>query len=230
MMHLKMRRWWFLKFNFSHNGTTTDNPLEFKDLIAFSDNTFSIELQDLETVIDFASNGSSMPAPGDIYLIGHSMGGGISIIKTAEDTRIKKLITMASISSFRNLWPVEMEDQWRLRGIIYMPNARTGQQMPLKASLLDDLDKNAARLDILAKAAEIKQPCLIVHGSADSSVPFSHAEQLKKAMKDAELVILPGADHTFGASHPYTKKTLPAPLLEFCSQSIAFLNKPAVKP
>ncbi|GAC1307919.1 MAG: hypothetical protein NVSMB24_20700 [Mucilaginibacter sp.] len=219
----------FLKFNFSHNGTTTDNPLEFKDLIAFGDNTFSIELQDLGTVIDFASNGSSMPAAGDIYLMGHSMGGGISIVKTAEDARIKKLVTMASVSSFRNLWPEEIEEQWRLQGIIYMPNTRTGQQMPLKAGLLDDLNKNAARLDILAKAAEIKQPCLIAHGSADATIPFSHAEALKKAMPDAELLVIPGGDHTFGAAHPYTKNTLPAPLLEFCSQTIAFLNKPAPK-
>src|ERR1700712_3225379 len=52
----------FLKFIFSQNGTTTDNPLEFKDLIAFSDNTFSIELADLNAVIDFACGGSAMPA------------------------------------------------------------------------------------------------------------------------------------------------------------------------
>ena len=37
----------FLKFNFSHNGTTIDRPTEFTDLIGFSDNTFSIEFDDL---------------------------------------------------------------------------------------------------------------------------------------------------------------------------------------
>src|ERR1700755_3024138 len=40
----------FLKFNFSHNGTTPDKPIDFSDLIAFSDNTFSIELADLKAV------------------------------------------------------------------------------------------------------------------------------------------------------------------------------------
>ena len=215
----------FLKFNFSHNGTTADNPLEFKDLIAFSDNTFSFELDDLKAVIDFACEGSAMPAAQGVYLIGHSMGGGIGIIKTAEDTRVKKLVTMASISNFRNLWPKEIEEQWRLRGIIYIPNTRTGQQMPLKVSLLDDINKNPARLDILAKAAEIKQPWLIVHGDADTGVPVSYAEELKATNPDAELLIIPGADHTFGSSHPYLQNTLPAPLLEFCRQSIVFFNK-----
>src|SRR5476651_1639066 len=42
----------FLKFNFSHNGTTPDKPIDFSDLIAFADNTFSIELEDLNDVID----------------------------------------------------------------------------------------------------------------------------------------------------------------------------------
>src|SRR6185312_14009769 len=156
----------FLKFNFSHNGTTTRNPAEFDDLTAFSDNTFSLELDDLNAVIGFAANGSSMPPASAIYLMGHSRGGGISVIKTAEDERVKKLVTLASISSFRNLWPPEMEEQWRLRGVIYMANSRTGQQMPLKISLLEDIDKNQPRLDILSQAAAIKQPWLIIHGSA----------------------------------------------------------------
>ena len=215
----------FLKFNFSHNGTTADKPTDFADLIAFADNTFSIELEDLKAIIDFACNGSAMPAADGVYLIGHSMGGGIGIIKTAEDVRIKKLITMASISGFRNLWPKEIEKQWRLTGITYMTNKRTGQEMPLKVSLLDDLDKHPARLDILAKAAEIKQPWLIVQGDEDTSVPIKHAEELKTAQPHAKLLVIPGADHVFGASHPYTENSLPLPLAEFCKQSFTFLNK-----
>src|SRR3978361_249125 len=84
----------FLKFNFSHNGTTADKPLDFVDLIAFSDNTFSIELEDLHAGIDSDFTGPAIPRADGVYLIGHSMGGGISIIKTAEDKRIKKLVTM----------------------------------------------------------------------------------------------------------------------------------------
>ena len=214
----------FLKFNFSHNGTTTDKPLDFADLIAFSDNTFSIELEDLKTVIDFACGGSGIAAAKGVYLIGHSMGGGISIIKTAEDDRIKKLVTMASISDFHNLWPKEIEKQWHLMGITYMLNKRTGQQMPLKVSILNDLDKHPARLDILAKAAQVKQPWLIVHGDEDPTVPLRHAEELKAAQPHAEFLIIPGGDHTFGASQPYVEHTLPPLLLEFCRQAVAFFK------
>ena len=214
----------YLKFNFSHNGTTTDHPIEFTNLIAFSDNTFSIELQDLETVIDFACGGSGMPGVDGVYLIGHSMGGGISIIKTAEDKRISKLVTMASISSFRNLWPKEAEQQWKMQGIMYNHNSRTGQQMPLKSTLLDDLDAHPSRLNIIEKAAAVKQPWLIVHGHADTSVPVSHAEELKAAQPNAELIIIPKADHTFNSKHPYDQDTLPEALQEFCQLAIEFFK------
>jgi pimeloyl-ACP methyl ester carboxylesterase len=214
----------FLKFNFSHNGTTTDSPVDFTDLIAFSDNTFSIELDDLNTVIDFACNGTAIPRANGVYLIGHSMGGGISIIKTAEDKRVKKLVCMASISSFYNLWPKQAEEQWRLQGILYMHNSRTNQQMPLKATLLDDLAKNPARLDIAGKIATITQPLLIVHGDEDKTVPLSHVQQLKEAQPNAGFLVIKGADHTFGATHPYIKDTIPTHLLKFCDAVIAFFK------
>ncbi|NHA05006.1 alpha/beta hydrolase [Mucilaginibacter sp. HC2] len=214
----------YLKFNFSHNGTTPDHPTDFADLIAFSDNTFSIELEDLDTIIDFACSGSGMAAANGVFLIGHSMGGGISIIKSAEDSRIKKLVTMASISSFRNLWPQQSEAQWYLQGVIYMHNSRTGQQMPLKSTLLDDLDKHPLRLNIPAKAAEVQQPWLLVHGDIDPTVPLDHAKELHTAQPRSELVIIKGGDHVLGASHPYTGDTLPAALQEFCDRTIAFFN------
>ena len=215
----------YLKFNFSHNGTTADKPIDFADLIAFSDNTFSIELEDLRDVIDFVCNGSSMPTVSGVFLIGHSMGGGISIIQTAEDDRVKKLVTMASISDFGNLWPKEAEQQWKLSGIMYMANKRTGQEMPLKSTMLDDLRNNPGRLDILAKAAHIKQPWLIVHGDEDTTVPLAHAKELHKANKHAKLIVIKGGDHTFGATQPYPKDTLPKELHEFCDLAINFLKE-----
>jgi len=215
----------FLKFNFSHNGTTADNPTAFTDLIAFADNTFSIELDDLKAVIDFVCGGSALPAAPWVYLIGHSMGGGLSIIKAAEDKRVKKLVTMAAVSDFHNLWSPDIVPQWRLQGITYIINKRTGQELPLKRSLLEDLDKNPTRLDILTNAAEVKQPWLIAHGDADPTVPLASAKKLKAAQPDAELLVIPGADHTFGSSEPYLSATLPPLLLEFCKASVMFFNK-----
>jgi pimeloyl-ACP methyl ester carboxylesterase len=215
----------FLKFNFSHNGTTPQEPLFFSDMIAFSENTFSMELADLDYVINFATNGSAIPAASQIALLGHSMGGGISIIKAAEDPRINKLITMASISGFRNLWPQNWEQQWRLQGYLNFTNSRTGQQMPIKSSLLDDLDQHPARLDILVNAAKVKQPWLIIHGDEDLSVLQNHAEELKAAQPAAELLVLKGGDHVFGASHPYPYDHLPPILKQLADKAVEFITR-----
>lgn len=214
----------FLKFNFSHNGTTPEQPLDFVDLIAFGDNTFSIELDDLNAVIDFACNGNSIPKAKKVFLIGHSMGGGISIIKAAEDSRIAKLITFASISVFYNLWAKNVEAQWKLSGVMYVNNSRTNQKMPLYVGLLHDLEQNPARLDITKQAAKVTQPWIIFHGDKDTGVPLKHAEELHTAQPNAKLVVIKGGDHVFGASHPYAGDTLPKQLLEFCEKSVKFLK------
>lgn len=214
----------FLKFNFSHNGTTPEHPMDFVDLEAFSDNTFSKELEDLKLVIDFAAGGANFSLVKTVSLIGHSMGGGISIIKAAEDERVAKLITWASVADFHNLWPKEAEAQWRLSGRQYFANSRTNQQLPVKSTLLFDLDQNPKRLNIFLAAAEVKQPWLIVHGDADPTVNVSHALELQKNQSAAELVIIPGANHTFNSGHPYFENVLPGSLEQVCKIGVRFLK------
>ena len=41
----------FIKFNFSHNGGTVEQPIDFPDLEAFGNNNYTKELDDLESVI-----------------------------------------------------------------------------------------------------------------------------------------------------------------------------------
>ena len=43
----------FIKFNFSHNGGTVDQPIDFPDLEAFGTNNYSKELDDLGDVMDW---------------------------------------------------------------------------------------------------------------------------------------------------------------------------------
>ena len=129
----------FIKFNFSHSGVTPKDLSDITDLTLFSNNTPSKELYDLNEVIVFAKNKFPFLK---IALIGHSRGGGISILQASKDQRIEKLITWAAIGAFRDLWKQEEEIEWRKTGTHFTLNARTKQQMPLNISLLERLINN----------------------------------------------------------------------------------------
>jgi fermentation-respiration switch protein FrsA (DUF1100 family) len=58
---------------------------------------------------------------------------------------------------------------------------------------------------------------LLLHGAADQTVPVSEAEALARAAEPTagiggvsparRTILLPGADHTFGAVHPFAGPT-----------------------
>ena len=215
----------FLKFNFSHNGTRPESPLEFTDLGAFGGNTFSKEFTDLDLVISFVKSGIEFQAPANLSLIGHSRGGGTCIIQAAKDQRVSKIVTWAAIADFRSLWKKEDEIEWQKKGVIFNFNSRTKQYTPLKIDLLHDLEKNSKSFDILQAAGRIKKPWLILHGDQDENVLTGEAIKLKENCSNAELFIVPYANHVFGASHPFTKEELPLALQLTCEKSVEFLRK-----
>src|SRR5690349_11095308 len=67
----------FIKFNFSHNGTTPQDPANFTDLEAFGNNNFTRELTDLGLMIEWVCDEENEYAAqidrNNIFLIGHSM-------------------------------------------------------------------------------------------------------------------------------------------------------------
>ena len=215
----------FLKFNFSHNGTTPEQPTDFVDLGAFSDNTFTKEFYDLDQVITFACSGKEFNAAESVILLGHSRGGGTSIIQSAKDDRVDKLITWASIANFSGLWKRDQLAEWREKGIIYTFNTRTKQNTPLKVNLLYDLEKHHKEYNILEAAFRVNKPWLIIHGDEDENVILTDAQQLQDSNKEARLVVIPYANHVFGATHPYTKDEIPLQLQLVCEKSVEFLKE-----
>lgn len=218
----------FVAFNFSHNGTTPENPTDFADLEAFGKNTYSHEWFDLDIVLDWVAQSAQHIGLNldTLTLIGHSRGGGIAIAKSAENQRIKNLVTWASVSSLAWLWADEaLKKQWQQNGVMYQFNARTHQNMPLYYSLCDDYEAHLSRFDLAQAAPKVAQNWLIVHGSADTSVPPSAAELLHSYQPNATLHLLEGADHTFGARHPNNAISIPEHSLALTKITIDFLRK-----
>ena len=196
-----------VSFNFDGSGVRDS---DFDDLEAFSHNTFSRELWDLEAILDGLAAGRlgdlEVPPASRFGLLGHSRGGATCILKAGLRSQVRGLVTWASISSVTRY--EGFAEQWDAGETVIIPNARTKQDMPLERNVLDDMRANRDRLDVLASAASLRIPVTVVHGTADESVPFSDAWRIADAVGDlAQLVGVDGATHTFQAGHPFQGTT-----------------------
>jgi len=191
------------------SGSGVDDSGDFVWPDRFGHNTFSAELEDIATAVDALATGKLETAPPTrIGLIGHSRGGGMALLHTARDPRVKALVTWAAISTV-DRWPDDDERvRWRRVGSLDVVNSRTGQVLPLYTDVLDDIESRAAELDILEAAQRATAPWLIIHGSADSSVSIAEGERLARAAPaTSRFVRVDGAAHTFGAAHPWQGST-----------------------
>jgi dienelactone hydrolase len=196
----------YIKFNFSHNGTTLNDPENFGDLEAFGNNNYIIELEDLKLVIDWIISNAELKNDIDCHqlnLLGHSRGGGITILKAGEDTRIKKIVTWAAVSDFINRNKQRTIDTWEQQGVVYAMNGRTKQNMPMYYQFYQTILEHKERLNINHAVKRLQIPFLIIHGTADEAVAFHDAEELKKSAKHGLLLTILNGDHTFGVKHPF---------------------------
>jgi pimeloyl-ACP methyl ester carboxylesterase len=212
----------FCTFNISHNGCSPDHPKEFVDLDAFGKNSYPKELEDVKQVLDWMEN-KLTPLP-EIYVIGHSRGGGIALL-AAQDSRIKKAVSWAGISNIEKRFPTgKLLAEWESTGKREVLNGRTGQKMPLYYSQYTDFLAQKNKLNIETACTEMAIPCMVIHGSKDVSVDISEGEELASWLK-IDLQIIPDANHTFGSSEPWTKNTLPTELKMVCDITSEFLLK-----
>lgn len=199
--------------DFSRNGFGEDPEGLMDDPEGFAQNTLTRELDELARVLAAlrageviqADSGSPVP-PERVGLLGHSRGGGIALLAAAE-CGVQSLVTWNAVSDF-DRWPADTKATWRRDGRIHVVNARTGEQMPMNVSLLEDFEANRARLDVTAAAGQFSIPWLIVHAADDAAVRPDEARKLARANPDATLHWVEGAGHTFEVKHPFTH---PAP-------------------
>lgn len=211
----------YFKFNFSHNGVNSTNLNEVTDAESFAANTVSMEMKDLDTAINYVTHLFPL-AP--VYLIGHSRGGGLTILKGADDERINKIVTWSAIADFSSLWKADQEEEWLDKGRIFVENARTKEKMPLNSTLLSDFKEHKSEFDILSAASRVKIPWLILHGDDDVNVGFDVAQKLAQTQPKAVLMKIRGANHVYGASHPFNGTELPQDLLDVCKRTVEFLK------
>ncbi|MFN0201555.1 MAG: alpha/beta hydrolase family protein [Bacteroidia bacterium] len=216
----------FLCFNFSHNGIGEKED-EFTEMAKFHLNTHSLEVAEANEIINLCafSNffGAYLQAP--IGVIGHSRGGGVAILAGQSNKEVNAIATWAAVNTYER-YDKSTRNEWRKKGFYSLVNARTGQVFTMGLQMLEDIEKNGkGKLNILTATQNLDKPLLILHGNKDGAVPFYEAEQLNM-YANAELTdyyLVPEADHTFGAVHPFAGTT---PHLEDVLQkTLAFFDK-----
>lgn len=205
--------YFFVKLNLSHNGTTPDAPTEFNDLEAFGNNNYCIELDDVGTLTDYLFNNPEEISSHEMdlnsfFLIGHSRGGALAILKAREDNRVKAISTWAAVSNLSKRWDEDFVDEWRKKGVQYVYNARTKQNMPMYYQLWENFQQNKSRLDIPEAVWQLEKPVLVIHGFEDETLPVSMGFDISEWNPDVEVLFLEHANHTFGGYHPYDKKSI----------------------
>lgn len=219
----------FVKFNMSHGGTSLEHPQSFVDLEAFGNNTYSRELDDLNSVMDAVQHDPEFEALNQlpILLIGHSRGGGIVTLSASENQgRVVALSGWAAVSDFEVRFPLgkQMKD-WKEKGVYYVLNARTKQELPHYYSFYEDYIANQDRLNIRPNAYDLDLPALFCHAMDDPAVHVSESMRLHKWMKRSELELFDTGGHTFGASHPAKSSDIPYPLTDVVKRTVSYFDK-----
>lgn len=170
--------------------------------------------------------GSAALETDDIALIGHSRGGHTAVVAAAEFNEVNTLITWASVADYTKHFSDEMKNDWKKKGFTEIKNARTGQTMRINKSVYEDLIQNADRLVAVKRVQSLMIPCCFIHGTLDKSVHMNDSQMLFQMCKspEKERIMINGADHTFGCSHPWNEDDIPAHFANVVDKTIEWLE------
>lgn len=201
-----------ITFNFSHNGIGEDLT-QFTELEKFAKNTYNQELEDLHTLINHVKD-QSLPVEdhaqqlnGPLFLLGHSRGGGVSLIYAFDHPElISGVISWNGVTNV-DLFSEEQKAEMRQKGRSYVANARTGQQLPLNKEILDDIEANKERYNIIERARTTSVPIVLIQGTEDYERLLLGSERLTTTNPKVRWVKIEGGNHTFNAVHPFAGTT-----------------------
>lgn len=143
-----------------------------------------------------------------VGLVGSSMGGAVAVLTAARDPAVAFVAGLATVGLPRSLAEriggPGAERRWIERGYLDVDGG---------SRLGPDLLRSAREVDVVAAAAALGCPLLLVHGAEDEVVPVAQARLLHGAAPGSRLEVLDGADHVF--SRPEDRERVVALVVSF---------------
>jgi pimeloyl-ACP methyl ester carboxylesterase len=215
----------FVKFNFSHNGTSPEHPLDFVDLEAFGNNNFEKELEDIDALLVQLKKEAFAGCLDfeKLFFIGHSKGGATALAYTLSHPEIRTCATLAGVLDPVTRYGKTNDSQWKEQGVKLVLNGRTNQKMPIYYQLVENTQKIKDRLAIYNLLKSDKRKLLFIQGGKDEAIPVTEVN-LVKNLSNCTVSIMEEANHVFGASHPYASTSLPDDLHNALGQMVKFFE------
>ncbi|MDR6551434.1 alpha/beta fold hydrolase [Paenibacillus qinlingensis] len=192
--------------NFSHNGVG-EQLMEFTELEKFAGDTYSKDLEDIQAVIAEIHKREGTMKP--ILLLGHSRGAAVSLIYALDHPEDIAGVISWNGTTYVDLLTPENKAEMRATGRSYTMNGRTKQMMPLDLEILEDMELNQERFDIIGRISGATFPITLIQGTADGERGIRGSEQLVANHADIAWVRIPDGNHTFGSVHPFQGETQP---------------------
>ena len=199
---------WNMSLNgYSKNAQYIDQPDNF------ARNTITQEMVDTQSIIDsilqddrIISGDIRSHWNGDIHVLGHSRGGGIGILISAENPSIKKLALWNTISRFGR-FTERQKKLWSETGTFPIDETEDGKVIAMNYTYISDLEFHSDEYSPLRAITEVSADILIVHAEQDMTVPIREAHALQEKSHSAHMHSIPQAGHIFGCTHPFTEMT-----------------------
>lgn len=150
-----------------------------------------------------------------VCIVGGSYGGYAALAGMTIDQGIYRCaVAVAGVSDLPAMLASERRQDGRAR---FNPGLRYWQRF---MGVDSDTDPSLAERSPARLASRVRGPVLLIHGRADTVVPFEQSQIMEHAMraagKDVELIALDGEDHYM---------TFPATRLRMLTETIAFLEQ-----
>ncbi len=154
----------------------------------FADTNFTTQLEDLQSVIDHISQ-NYQPLK---LLIGHSLGGAISLFKALETGSVRAIATIASPAEPRFLADKLKKTRQKCEIDGIAETEIGGVKFSFKPQFFRDIESYS----LLEKLSRLNKPYLVLHSNADTYSDINNARMLFEASSEPKSFIsLDDIDH-----------------------------------